>query len=80
MGIRSLVSFGLIALPVGVTLGVLIGLDANRRATGQAPLFQDNSVSIDTYCQKAYGISPPSTGTQYTREFFPSAKHAPYID
>lgn len=47
-------------------MGILIGLDANRRATGQAPLFQDNSVSTDTYCQKAYGITPPSTGTQYT--------------
>ncbi|KAK5076978.1 hypothetical protein LTS08_007533 [Lithohypha guttulata] len=66
MGIRSLVSFGLIAVPIGATLGVLIGLDAHRSATGQQPLFQDNSVSIDTYCQKAYGITPRSLGQQYT--------------
>lgn len=68
MGLRSLISFVLLAIPIGATLGILLGLDAHRTATGQQPLFQDNSVSIDTYCQKAYGITPPSTGQQYTRE------------
>ena len=66
MGLRSLVSFGLIAIPIGATLGILLGLDAHRSATGQSPLFQDDTVSINTYCQKAYGITPPSTGQQYT--------------
>lgn len=66
MGFRSLISFGMVAIPIGATLAVLLGLDAHRSATGQTPLFQDNSVSTDTYCQKAYGITPASTGQQYT--------------
>lgn len=66
MGIRSLLSFGLIAVPIGATLGILLGLDQHRKATGQAPLFQDNSVVTKQYCQKAYGISPTSNGQQYT--------------
>jgi len=59
-------SFVLLAIPIGVTLGILIAIDAHRSATGQQPLFQDNSVSKDRYCQIAYGISPPSKGLQYT--------------
>lgn len=70
MGLRSLLSFGMIALPIGATLGLLIGLDAHRSATGQSPLFQDDSVSKDQYCQKAYGITPTSIGQQYTCESF----------
>jgi len=66
MGFRSLISFGVIILPIGATLGVLLGLDAYRRSTGQQPLFQDNSVSHEVYCQKAYGITPSTTGQQYT--------------
>lgn len=66
MGLRSLLSLGLIAVPIGATLGILLGLDAHRSATGQQPLFQDNSVSKERYCQKAYGISPNSVGQQYT--------------
>lgn len=78
MGLRSLVSFGLIAIPIGATLGILLGLDAHRSATGQQPLFTDNSVSTDTYCQKAYGVTPSSTGQQYTRKSCtPSAKISP---
>ena len=74
MGLRSLVSFGMIAIPIGATLGVLLGLDAHRSATGQTPLFQDNSVTTETYCQKAYGITPASTGQQYTCKSPPSSK------
>lgn len=59
-------SFVLLAIPIGVTLGILLAIDAHRQATGQQPLFQDNSVSKDRYCQIAYGISPPSKGLQYT--------------
>lgn len=66
MGLRSLISFGLIIVPIGATLGLLLGLDAHRSATGQQPLFTDNSVNHDQYCQKAYGITPSSTGQQYT--------------
>lgn len=59
-------SLVMLAIPIGVTLGILLGIDKHRAATGQQPLFQDNSVSKDQYCQKAYGISPPSRGIQYT--------------
>lgn len=79
MGFRSLISFGMIAIPIGATLGVLLGLDAHRSATGQTPLFQDNSVTTDTYCQKAYGITPPSTGQQYTCKLPLSSKFQPPI-
>lgn len=74
MGFRSLVSFVMLAIPIGVTLGILLALDAHRQATGQQPLFQDNSVSKDQYCQKAYGISPTSKGLQYTCKA-PSLSH-----
>lgn len=74
MGLRSLVSLGMIAIPIGATLGVLLALDAHRSSTGQTPLFQDNSVNTDKYCQKAYGITPPSSGQQYTCESLPQ-KH-----
>ncbi|KAL1862689.1 hypothetical protein VTK73DRAFT_6692 [Phialemonium thermophilum] len=66
MTIRFLVNFGLLAIPIGTTLGVLFGIQSHRQATGQAPLFVDNGVSTDTYCQKSYGISPPAKGLEYT--------------
>lgn len=77
MGIRSIVSVGLIAIPIATTLGVLFALDAHRSSSGQTPLFQDNSVTIDQYCQKAYGITPPTNGQQYTCEFSLQAKIPP---
>lgn len=66
MGIRSLVSFGLLAVPVAVTVGVLVGIDAYRTSNGMQKIFVDNRVTNKTYCQKAYGIHPTSTGQQYT--------------
>ncbi|KAL2075109.1 hypothetical protein VTL71DRAFT_51 [Oculimacula yallundae] len=36
---RWLINASLLALPVGVTVGVLIGVDSHRHATGQAPIF-----------------------------------------
>ncbi|PBP22930.1 glycoside hydrolase family 12 protein [Diplocarpon rosae] len=80
MGARWLVNAVLLALPVGTTIGVLLGLDSHRQSTGQAPLFDgedgrgngagggsssDNRVTNSQYCQKQVGISPASTGVQY---------------
>ncbi|EED13686.1 conserved hypothetical protein [Talaromyces stipitatus ATCC 10500] len=39
MAFRWIVNAGLIAIPIGSTLGVLFGIDASRHAAGQAPLF-----------------------------------------
>lgn len=68
MSVRFLVNFGLLAIPIGATLGILLGLQSHRAATGQAPLFVDNSVTKTQYCQKAYGIHPQSLGEEYTRK------------
>ncbi|KAI5460394.1 concanavalin A-like lectin/glucanase domain-containing protein [Mariannaea sp. PMI_226] len=40
MTVRFLVNFVLLALPIGITLGVLLGIDQQRRASGQEPLYQ----------------------------------------
>ncbi|OWP00342.1 hypothetical protein B2J93_3753 [Marssonina coronariae] len=80
MGARWLVNAVLLALPVGTTLGVLLGVDLHRHSTGQAPLFNDdtgsgvgggggsisdNGVTTSQYCQKQVGASPGSKGVQY---------------
>ncbi|KAK5064958.1 hypothetical protein LTR84_000792 [Exophiala bonariae] len=66
MGLRSLVSAGFLLLPIAVTLGLLLGLQAHREARGMPPPFVSNKVSTDTYCQRAFGISPATRGLQYT--------------
>ena len=71
MGIRSLVSLGFFLLPVAVTLGVLLSLQAHRQSQGMPPPFVSNKVDTKTYCQRAFGISPATHGQQYTREFSP---------
>lgn len=38
---RWLVNAGLLILPVGTTIGVLIGVDSHRQATGQEPIFNN---------------------------------------
>lgn len=87
-----MVNAGLLAVPIGTTVGVLMGIESHRQATGQAPLFSGggggdvgggsdgdpggggtvvgsgNGITISQYCQASYGISPPSKGTEYTRE------------
>ncbi|KAJ9209410.1 CAZyme family GH12 [Paecilomyces variotii] len=98
---RWLVNAGLLAIPIGTSIGVLVGLDAHRAATGQPPLFgydpgnagipgigagggssggsdstggggggftgvpSNNGVTTTTYCQKSYGIEPPSKGEEF---------------
>ncbi|KAH7305702.1 concanavalin A-like lectin/glucanase domain-containing protein [Rhexocercosporidium sp. MPI-PUGE-AT-0058] len=38
---RWLVNAGLLILPVGTTIGVLMGVDSHRQATGQEPIFNN---------------------------------------
>lgn len=68
MGRWSILSVGLFVLPIGVTLGILFGLEAYRTSTGQAPLFTSNAVKTSTYCQLAFGITPDTNGQQFTCE------------
>lgn len=100
MAFRWIVNAGLVAIPIGTTLGVLFGIDAQRSAAGEPPLFSppkstggsgsgggsggsdstgggggggtgtsDNGTQNIPYCQLEYGISPPSKGSNYTREY-----------
>lgn len=94
MALRLLVNTGLLAIPIGGSLGTLLGIDAHRSATGQSPLFTGdgsnsgsrsgdstgggsgggpsttkNGVTNTPYCQKSYGISPPSDGQLFTCKF-----------
>ena len=39
MVFRWLVNAGLLAIPIGTTVGILVGIDLHRHAAGQAPLF-----------------------------------------
>ncbi|KAK5467734.1 hypothetical protein LTS15_000707 [Exophiala xenobiotica] len=66
MGIKSLISYGLLVLPVAVTLGVLLGLQTYRESRGWAPPFMSNKITSKEYCQLSFGISPDTTGLQYT--------------
>ncbi|KAJ5899617.1 hypothetical protein N7495_004361 [Penicillium taxi] len=43
--LRLLVNAGLLAIPIGATVGALVGIDAHRAATGQSPLFSGESDS-----------------------------------
>jgi len=81
MTIRFLVNFGLLALPIAITLGVLIGLNSSREASGGPPLFKPdpkptapkkkNGITTEQHCQKSYGIHPDTKGQEYTREYKP---------
>lgn len=45
MALKLLLNAGLIAIPIGGSLGALFGIDAHRSATGQQPLFTGDSGS-----------------------------------
>lgn len=47
MVFRWIVNAGLLAIPIGTTIGVLVGIDAQRQASGQKPMFSggDNGSS-----------------------------------
>ncbi|KAK6383579.1 uncharacterized protein PV06_01020 [Exophiala oligosperma] len=66
MGAKSLISYGFLILPVAVTLGVLLGLQSYRVSRGFAPPFVSNKVTHKQYCQLSFGISPETSGQQYT--------------
>lgn len=81
--LRWLVNFGFLALPIGVTIGILLGLQAQRHATGGPPLFQppdqpggappvNNKLTYVQSCRKEDGIHPKvKDGYQeFTREFY----------
>ena len=68
MGVKSLISYGFLVLPVAITLGVLLGLQTYRESRGWAPPFVSNKISSKEYCQLSFGISPDTTGLQYTCE------------
>lgn len=72
MGRGSILSAGLFVLPIAVTTGILVGLDAFRSSQGQPRLFRNNKVNVDVYCQQAFGIHPVTDGQDYTRELFSS--------
>ncbi|KJZ71229.1 hypothetical protein HIM_09372 [Hirsutella minnesotensis 3608] len=68
---RWLVNAGFLALPIAATLGILLGIQSHRQATGQAPLFTpplNNKWVEKTYCQKAFGIHPDTKGQEFTRK------------
>ncbi|KZL69398.1 xyloglucan-specific endoglucanase [Colletotrichum incanum] len=76
LGFRWVVNFVLLAVPIGVTLGVLMGLDAGRSANGDKPLFtepdnpgtipKNNGITAMVSCDKAMGLHPLSKGQEYT--------------
>ncbi|WQF87653.1 Putative glycoside hydrolase family 12, glycoside hydrolase family 11/12 [Colletotrichum destructivum] len=76
LGFRWVVNFVLLAVPIGVTLGVLMGLDAGRSANGEKPLFtepdnpgtipKNNGITPMVSCDKAMGLHPLSKGQEYT--------------
>jgi hypothetical protein len=68
MGRGSILSAGLFALPIAITTGVLVGLDAFRTSQGQPRLFRNNKINVDIYCQQAFGIHPATDGQDYTCE------------
>ncbi|WYZ43940.1 hypothetical protein EsH8_VII_000376 [Colletotrichum jinshuiense] len=76
LGFRWVVNFVLLAVPIGATLGILIGLDAGRSSSGQPPLFtepdnpgtipKNNGITAMVSCDKAMGLHPESKGQEYT--------------
>ncbi|KAJ5168862.1 uncharacterized protein N7482_004456 [Penicillium canariense] len=48
MALRLLVNTGLLAIPIGGSIGTLLGIDAHRSATGQAPLFTSGGSNTST--------------------------------
>ncbi|KAI3539479.1 hypothetical protein CPAR01_00829 [Colletotrichum paranaense] len=76
LGFRWVVNFVLLAVPIGATLGILIGIDAGRSSNGQSPIFtepdnpgttpKNNGITAMVSCDKAMGLHPLSKGQEYT--------------
>lgn len=71
LNLRWIVNASLLAFPIAVTLGVLMGIQTGRKAAGKPPLWVDNGITKSQYCQKSYGITPASIGLEYTCESGP---------
>ncbi|XMA20445.1 hypothetical protein WAI453_013236 [Rhynchosporium graminicola] len=85
LNFRWLVNAGLLILPVGTTVGVLMGVDSHRQTTGQEPLFNtpssgpgtgggtgnpsDDRITTEVHCEKQTGRIAPTRGVQYIRKF-----------
>ncbi|CZT07946.1 related to endoglucanase I precursor [Rhynchosporium graminicola] len=81
LNFRWLVNAGLLILPVGTTVGVLMGVDSHRQTTGQEPLFNtpssgpgtgggtgnpsDDRITTEVHCEKQTGRIAPTRGVQY---------------
>jgi hypothetical protein len=77
-----LLNIVLVGIPIGTTAGVLVGLQAQRDANGQEPLFgdlpgygggggagtapKDNRITEEMFCDTSVGYSPPSQHDHYT--------------
>ena len=64
MGRLSLLSFGLFVLPIAVTIALLVGIETYQTSRGQiglGPIDSYNGIQTNTYCQKAFGVTPPGT-------------------
>jgi len=61
MVLRWIVNAGLLAIPIGGTIGALLGIEAHRQATGQAPLFAGGG--NDGGSGSGFGSGGGSTGS-----------------
>lgn len=76
-----LLNIVLVGIPIGTTAGVLVGLQAQRDANGQEPLFgdlpgyggggagsapKDDRITNEIFCDTSIGFSPPSQHDHYT--------------
>lgn len=66
LNFRWLINVALLALPIAITLGVLFSIQTHRKSEGKPPLWTDNGITEETYCQRAFGIHPESKGQEYT--------------
>jgi len=80
MGALWLLNFVLLAIPIGTTLGVLLGLQASRESPlfedypgfgsgngpGRGPLRDNRVTKQDPLCNENVGVSPLSQGDHYT--------------
>jgi hypothetical protein len=84
MVLRWIVNAGLLAIPIGATVGVLMGIESHRQATGQAPLFAgggDGDVGGGPSGGIVSGGSNGITIFQYCQQFYgiqPQSKGVEY--
>jgi hypothetical protein len=80
--LRWLVSALFLALPIGTTIGILLGLQAYNHANGQPPPFSGGDDgnglpgigtpkgkdTVQMKCDAAFGFDPKSKGQNFIRE------------